>query len=148
MKNRSITKFFVLALSLVLFMTAVIGITAYAGNNDSGDIYSTTIVHDDKISLAIAVKATAEEIADGTVVVNYVWENSDDVKTATYGEAHATEEGYVWVVTEGVAAYDLGLNATITSYVKSGNEYVEVESGVYSVATFLYNKLYRDGVEG
>ena len=148
MKNRSITKFFVLALSLVLFMTAVIGITAYAGNNDSGDIYSTTIVHDDKISLAIAVKATAEEIANGTVVVNYVWENSDDVKTATYGEAHATEEGYVWVVTEGVAAYDLGLNATITSYVKSGDDYVEVESGVYSVATFLYNKLYRDGVEG
>ena len=125
MKNRSITKFFVLALSLVLFMTAVIGITAYAGNNDSGDIYSTTIVHDDKISLAIAVKATAEEIANGTVVVNYVW-----------------------VVTEGVAAYDLGLNATITSYVKSGDDYVEVESGVYSVATFLYNKLYRDGVEG
>ena len=144
MKNRSIAKIFVLALSLVLLMTAVIGLTASAEGEGSGDIYSTTIVHNDKISIAIAVKATAAEIADGTVVVNYTWDGSDVVKTATYREAHATKEGYVWVVTEGVAAYDLGLNANITSYYNGE----VVETGTYSVANFLYNKLYKDGVTG
>ena len=58
-----------LALSLVLLMTAAIGLTASAEGEGSGDIYSTTIVHNDKISIAIAVKATAAEIADGTASV-------------------------------------------------------------------------------
>lgn len=144
MKIRSIAKIFVLALSLVLLMTAAIGLTASAEGEGSGDIYSTTIVHNDKISIAIAVKATAAEIADGTVVVNYTWDGSDVVKTATYREAHASQEGYVWVVTEGVAAYDLALNANITTYYNGE----VVETGAYSVATFLYNKLYKDGVDG
>ena len=145
MKTKNLAKILVLALSLVLLMTAVIGITASAeGEDDRGNIYSTSIVHNDKISIAIAVKATAEEIANNTVTVKYQWADEAEPKTATYFGTHENQEGYVWVVTEGVAAYDLAREATITSYLNEGL----VESGKYSVATFLYNKLYIDGVTG
>ena len=148
MKTKNLAKILVLALSLVLLMTAVIGITASAEGedvvDDRGNIYSTSIVHNDKISIAIAVKATAEEIANNTVTVKYQWADEAEPKTATYFGTHENQEGYVWVVTEGVAAYDLAREATITSYLNEGL----VESGKYSVATFLYNKLYIDGVTG
>ena len=148
MKIRNLTKILVLALSLALLMTAAIGITASAEGEEvvdnRGDIYSTSIVHNDKIGIAIAVKATAEEIANNTVTVKYQWADEAEPKTATYFGAHETQEGYVWVVTEGVAAYDLAREATITSYLNEN----QVESGKYSVATFLYTKLYKDGVTG
>ena len=147
MKIRNLTKILVLALSLALLMTAAIGITASAEGEEvvdnRGDIYSTSIVHNDKIGIAIAVKATAEEIANNTVTVKYQWADEAEPKTATYFGTHE-KEGYVWVVTEGVAAYDLAREATITSYLNEN----QVESGNYSVATFLYTKLYKDGVTG
>ena len=148
MKIRNLTKILVLALSLALLMTAAIGITASAEGEEvvdnRGDIYSTSIVHNDKIGIAIAVKATAEEIANNTVTVKYQWADEAEPKTATYFGTHENQEGYVWVVTEGVAAYDLAREATITSYLNEN----QVESGKYSVATFLYTKLYKDGVTG
>lgn len=150
MKNRNYLRILLVALSLMLLIGAMVGQTVSAEGEGSGDIYSATIVHDDKISIAFAVKATEAELADGTVAVKYTWGEDTDEKTAVYSHPYASPEGktplegYVWVVTEGVAAYDIGVNANVKSYYNGE----VIEERAYSVATYLYNKLYRDGVTG
>lgn len=150
MKNRNYLRILLVALSLMLLIGAMVGQTVSAEGEGSGDIYSATIVHDDKISIAFAVKATEAELADGTVAVKYTWGEDTAEKTAVYSHPYVSPEGktplegYVWVVTEGVAAYDIGVNANVKSYYNGE----VIEERAYSVATYLYNKLYRDGVTG
>lgn len=142
MKTRKNSKLLILVLSLALLIGSVFAITASAAEAETGDLYAVTINHNDKISVAFIVKATQAEITDGTVAVKYTWEGGEE-QTAVY-HSNYSEPGYVYVVTNGVAAYELGKTLTFTVYTNG----VAGETGTYSVANFLYNKLYRDGATG
>ena len=142
MKTRKNSKLLILVLSLALLISSVFAITASAAEAETGDLYAVTINHNDKISVAFIVKATQAEITDGTVAVKYTWEGGEE-QTAVY-HSNYSEPGYVYVVTNGVAAYELGKTLTFTVYTNG----VAGETGTYSVANFLYNKLYRDGATG
>ncbi len=142
MKSRNLAKIFILIFSLALIIGTVVGITVSA-EESTGAMKGATIVHNDKIQIGIYVDATEEEIKNGTVRVEYTWSDEATVKTATYHSAGEDEkENYSLVVTEGVAAYELAKVATFTA--KYNDETVG-ESKTYSVAEFLYAKLYRDG---
>ena len=139
MKNRNLAKVFVLVLSLALLIGSVAGISVSAANVDNL-IAAQTIVHGAKIQIAVAVNAPS---ADG-VTVTYQWAGEANAKPATYdAEAPNAPAGTVVFVTEGVAAYELAKVATFTVEY-NGN----TQTKTYSVAQFLYTKLYNEKVGG
>ena len=84
MKN--ITKALVLALSLVLLVGSVIGISVAAEEvtDSTAAILAQSIVHKDKIQIAFAVDATADEVKAGDVTVEYYLDgDTENKKTAT-----------------------------------------------------------------
>ena len=138
MKTRNIAKLLVLVLSLALLIGSVAGISVSAANVDNL-IAAQTIVHGAKIQIAVAVNAPS---ADG-VTVTYQWAGEDTAKDAKYDATVNYKDGTVVFVTEGVAAYELAKVATIiVSY--NGN----TQTKTYSVAQFLYTKLYSEKVGG
>ena len=142
MKNRKLTKILVLALSLALLIGSAIGIAASADTVEgNGEILAQSIVHRDKIQIAFALDATADEVQAGTVKLEYYFDGeAENVKTAAY-YTDDTFNGNPVVVTEGVSAQDLTSVVTATSYVNGEAK----ETKTYSVAQFLLTKLYRDG---
>ena len=145
MKTRKNSKILILVLSLALLIGSVFAITASAAEAETGDLYAVNVYHNDKLAVMFAVKATQAEIQNGTVQVKYTWNDADPTEeVATYLEAHPTKAGYVYVVTTGVAAFALTDTVDFTVYTNG----VAGDSGTYSVATYLYNKLYRDAVTG
>ncbi len=147
MKNGKFSKILVFALSLALLIGSAVGIASSADTTDStGDILAQTIVHDDKIQIAFAVDATADEVLAGTVALEYYFDNdSANPKTAAlYVDASGaaiTKDGNAILVTEGVSAQDLTSVVTATTYVGGA----EKETKTYSVVQFLLTKLYKDG---
>lgn len=140
MKN--ITKALVLALSLVLLVGSVIGISVAAEEvtDSTAAILAQSIVHKDKIQIAFAVDATADEVKAGDVTVEYYLDgDTDNKKTATL-YSDGTYNGKPVLVTSGFAAQDLTSVVTATSYLNG----VAKETKTYSVAQFLLTKLYKD----
>lgn len=145
MKTRKNSKILILVLTLALLIGSVFAVTASAAEAETGDLYAVNVYHNDKLSVMFAVKATQAEIQNGTVQVKYTWNDENPTEEiATFHKAHPTKAGYVYVITSGVAAFRLTETVDFTVYV---NDEV-VESGTYSVAAYLYNKLYRDAVTG
>ena len=137
MKKFNFARIIVLVLSLALLVGAVFTIAASAEENDStGKFGNISLAYKDKVAIRVQVDATEEEILNGDVVVSY--ELNGKTANATY---HETLNGKVWVITEGIAFYDLGQIVTFSSYVNG----VQVESGrTYSAAQFFYKMLYTD----
>jgi hypothetical protein len=144
MKNSKLAKLLVMLLSLALLIGSAIGIAVSATGEDTientGAIEAKTIVHNDKIQLGFYIDATAEALTDGTFTVEYYWGEDGDVENAVVRE-DGIRAGSTLVATEGVAYYELTKVATVT--VKKNGE--AVDTAKYSVAQFLYAKLYADG---
>lgn len=147
MKNGKFSKILVLALSLALLIGSAVEIAVSADTTDStGEIYAQTIVHKDKIQIAFAVDATAEEVLAGTVALEYYFDGAtENTKTAAlYVDANGDavlKDGNVILVTEGVSAQDL--TSVVTATTKVNGEAKETKT--YSVVQFLLTKLYKDG---
>lgn len=140
MKN--ITKALVIALSLVLLIGSVIGISVAAeeATDSTAAILAQSIVHKDKIQIAFAVDATADEVKAGDVTVEYYLDgDTEDKKTAAL-YTDGTYNGKPVLVTQGFAAQDLTSIVTATSYLNG----VAKDTKTYSVAQFLLTKLNKD----
>ena len=146
MKNGKFAKILVLALSLALLIGSAVGIAASASTDSTGEIYAQSIVHDDKIQIAFAVDATADEVLAGTVALEYYFDGATaSTKTAAlYVDANGDavlKDGKVVLVTEGISAQDL--TSVVTATTKVNGEVKATKT--YSVVQFLLTKLYRDG---
>ena len=138
MKKLSNTRILVLVLSLVLIACAAFVVSASAEETaPKGSFGSISVAYGDKVSIQVVVNATEEEINNGDVVVTYSIGGVES--DATY--FRTDDKGRVWVVTEGIAAYNLAEVVTFNSYV--GDEQVE-SNRTYSVAQFLYKMLYTN----
>ncbi len=144
MKKTKITKALILALSLVLLVGSAIGISVAAEETTATDstakISAQSIVHDDKIQIAFAIDATADEVKAGTAYIEYYFDGDTANTKSAALYADATYQGKAILVTEGLAAQDLTSVVTATSYLNGA----EVETKTYSVVQFLLTKLYRD----
>ena len=138
MKNSKYARIIILVLSLALLIGAAIAISASAAETKAkGTFEGISVVYTDKVALRVIVNATPEEITGGTVVVSY--ELNGEKKNASYYKTD--DEGNVWVITEGIAAYDLTQTVTFSSTVNN----TAVESGrTCSVAQFVYAMLYTN----
>ena len=132
MKNRNLAKILTLVLSLALLIGSVAAINVSA---ETAEIAGVSIVHGAKIQIAIA--------ADDDATVTYKWGAEGETLTATKGDVIVSENaavnGKTAYLTEGVAYYELSKVAYIT---------VNGEEITYSVAQFLFAKIYRDKVGG
>ena len=138
MKKSNLTRILVLVLSLALLIGSAMAITASAEETPAkGEFGGASVAYGEKVAIRIAVQATKEEIVNNDVIVSY--EINGETKNATYKEDY--EGGYVWVMTEGIAAYDFVETVTFSSKVGE----TTIESGcTYSVAQFLYSMLYTN----
>jgi len=146
MKNTKLKRLLVMLLSLALLIGSAVGIAVSAEGEDTidntGVIEAKTIVHNDKIQIGFYIDADKTALTDGTFTVKYYWgDDTTAVKTAAVRD-DGLKPGSTLVVTEGVAYYELTKVVTVTVY--DANE-EEVDSATYSVAQFLYAKLYADG---
>ena len=143
MKTKNFVKILTLVLSLVLITCAVVGITAAAEDTHTNGLKGASIIHGDKIFIAFAVDVAEADFEN--VRIEYVWDGEETVHTASYYADEKVNDTYPAFVTEGIAAYDLGKQLTVTAYYNG--EQVG-ESKTYSVAQYLYTKLYEDKVTG
>ena len=138
MKKSSNARIIILFLSLALIIGSVFCISAAAEDASSiGKFGGISVAYGDKVAIRVAVNATEEQIKNGEVIVSYAMGG----KTADATYYTTDDNGQVWVITEGIAAFDLAQIVTFSSYV--GGTAVE-SNRVYSVAQFLYKMLYTD----
>ncbi len=122
----------------------------YATSVSEIPINAKTIVHSDKISIAFRIDSVpSKHVERGNVNLNlvYKWSDEEEWKYATL-RTSGTNTEYAVFETEGVAAYELTRTLEAVAYI--GDEIPEnpgesSKTKEYSVAEFLYNKLYRDG---
>ena len=139
MKKFGLTRILILVLSFALLVGAVLCISASAADSDNkGKFGSISVAYGDKVAIQVAVDATKEEIDNGDVVVTYTINEA----TANAVYYRTDDQGRVWVITEGIAAYDLAQEVVFSSYVNG--EQVEADR-TYSVAQFIYKMLYTNG---
>ena len=151
MKNSRFAKIAILALSLALVIGAVVGISVSAKDTDSG-IIAHNIVYGEKVAVAFAVDATLEEAE--SLKVAYYWEGDQaNLKNATLLDtsvaanvANIDGKQYPVFVTAGLPAKELTKVAYATVYTGDAPAEDAVWES-YSVAEYLYVRLYVDGFE-
>ena len=138
MKKLSYARILILVLSLALIVgaTFVVGVAA-AESDPKGKFGSISVAYGEKVAIQLVVNATEEEIKNGDVVVTY--QLGDKTANATYYRTDDNDR--VWVITEGIAAYNLGAVVSFSSYVNG--EQVMSDCN-YSVAQFIYKMLYTN----
>ena len=140
MKRSNYTKILILVLTFALLIGSALAITAMAEETaSSGKFGGISVAYGENVAIRVAVDATQEEIENGDVTVTYTL--CGKTANATYYETD--ENGTVWVITEGIAAFNLGKEVVFNSYV--GETQVEKDR-TYSVAQFLYTMLYASNV--
>ncbi|MBO5101532.1 MAG: hypothetical protein J6C39_03290 [Clostridia bacterium] len=150
MKNKRTVKLLILALSLMLLIGSALGIASSA-DTDSGsaDIIAANIIYGDRVQLAFAVDVGTAS-AEG---VNLYYHVSTPVlgvepKVATLLEGKTYAEGgksYPIYVTEGIPVKDIGDKVYAFAAEAGSALPEEPDYTVYSVAEYLYTRLYRDG---
>ena len=140
MKKYNLTKVLVLVLSFALLIGSVLAFSAAAESAETtdGTFGGISLVYKDTVAITVEVKATEEQIKNGDVVVSY--KLGDNTKNATYYCASENKEGYVQIITEGIAAYNFAETVTFSSSLKDGT--VVEEGRDYTVAEFLYKHIY------
>ncbi len=150
MKNKTISKIMLLALSVAILIGCAFAFSASAEETTTATstkdmILSQNIVYGDKVAMAYAVNVPVADYA--TVNVQYYWEGETvaDLKSATPLNINVNanlyeKDGvkYPVFITEGVAAKELGKVAYVTT--DGGATYI-----TYSAAEYLYVRLYEDG---
>lgn len=141
MKNSKTAKILMLIISAALLVGSVfcIGISAEE-TNTTGEIAAQSVIYGEKTYIEFAVYASSAN----EVNVTYTWEGDETVYTASEYTGDNYSEDTVIFVTDGVALYELGKQVTVT--VKVGEDVVDTKT--YSVAEFLYKKLYVEAVTG
>ena len=146
MKNTNFTKIAVLVLSLALLMGAVVAVSASAA--DEPEIFAQNVIYGDKISIVYAVDTTLEAANAGEVKVKYYWEDAPEaLYDAVLLDTTDTKnlcEGKPTFATTGVAPKELGKVAYATTYTGDAPA-ADAEWKTYSVAEYLYDRLYKDG---
>lgn len=146
MKNTNFTKIAVLVLSLALLMGAVVAVSASAA--DEPEIFAQNVIYGDKISIVYAVDTTLEAANNGDVKVKYYWEDdADTLYDAVLLDTTDSKnlcDGKPTFATAGVAPKELGKVAYATVYTGDAPA-ADAEWKTYSVAEYLYDRLYKDG---
>ena len=137
MKKFNYARIIVLVLSIALLIGAAFSISVAAADTSKGEFGSLSLAYADNVAIQVVVDATQEEIENGDVIVTYTV--NGETKNATY--YRTTEDGRVWVITEGIAVYNLAETVTFNSYV--GETQVERDR-TCSAALFIYVRLYND----
>ena len=136
MKRFNYARLLILALAFALLIGSAFVVTSMAEETPStGKFGGINIAYGENVAICVAVNATKEEIENGDVVVSYTL--CGETANATY--MADGKDGYNWVMTEGISAYNLAKEVVFESSVNGE----QVESGrTYSVAQFLYRMLY------
>ena len=140
MNKKLIIKLLSVTLLLSLLISLVL-ISPSAAEGSDGGILAQSIVHNDKIAIAFAVDATADEILDGSVSLGYSVDGGEEKTAALYTDG--TYGGNAVLVTEGFSAQDIADRVNATLY----RDGTVTDTATYSVLEFLYAKLYRDGFD-
>lgn len=156
MKNT--VKFIYLCLSLVLIITSAVCITVSAAETTDGQvkILAQNVVYDEKVSVAYAVDATIEEAESGEVKVSYylatnpakVYEAElldTTVETNLYivDNGDGTKTSYPTFATLGFAPQNFTDVVFAVAY-KGDTVPADAQYKEYSVAEYLYSRLYKD----
>lgn len=145
MKNFKHTKLLVLVLSLALLIGSAIGIAASASEAKAYEIEAINVIYKDQIYVAIAVNAPVEEAADIEVGYsfngkNYIAEYHSNVAV---WEDNGDDTLYPVFVTIGIPAKDMGEDVIAEAHAKGATA---GSTQNVSVASYLYQRLYKDGV--
>jgi len=153
MKTR-ISTLVVSVLALAILIAVTMGISAGAEESAEISIVAQNIVYGDRVAVAFAVNAIPENASD--ITVKYYWEDENTVKEAELLDPTVADNlyqkkdsdgnvvaSYPVFVTEGVPAKDLSRVAKAIAYV--GDTAPAEFTHVYSVAEYLYSRLYKDG---
>ena len=146
MKRQNTVKFLVLALSLALLIGSVFCIASFAANSGALEIEAINIQHGDRTYVVIAVDAPEDD--PETVEVSYTFGGNSYTatyigKSAIWYETTGDTTEYPIFSTIGIPAKDMGEDIVAEAHVKdSGDKGTERN---VSVATYLYQRLYKDG---
>ncbi|MBO5315905.1 MAG: hypothetical protein J6B48_05700 [Clostridia bacterium] len=143
MKNTKLSRIILLALSVAVLVGCALAFSVSAAEEENDGIVLKNLYYDEKVAILFAVDATVGQAENGDVTVEYYWDDAtDDVKQATYYPDDGTlGTDYPVFITEGLAAKELGKLAHVTFTDASGAKHEET----YSVAEYLYKRLYVDG---
>ena len=136
MKKFNYAKIIILVLSLALIIGSVFAVTVAAQDDTTGKFGGISIAYGENVAIRVVVNATEDEIKNGDVVVSY--ELNGVSKNATY---YNTDAYGVWVITEGIAAYDL---AQVITFSSTANGVQVEQNRKCSVAQFIYAMLYTN----
>lgn len=154
MKN-TFTKIALLVLSFALLACIFVGF-ANAEDAPAEDykILSQNVIYNDNVSIVYAVDVSVEDAKAGNVKVAYYWEGDDTVYNAVLLDTTVADnlynDTYPCFATTGVAPKALGKVAYATVYnARTGDApaagAADVEWKSYSVAEYLYARLYKMG---
>jgi len=133
------TKILVFALSLALIITSLFAFGVSASeNNDTPYIKAVNVAYGDRVQMLVAVEPGASDIADLTVTYTLNGEEYEAPlhPTETYGELPV-------YYTVGISPKDIADEVTFELKAQGA----EVGSSyTASVATYLYARLYKDGI--
>ena len=150
MKNKRTVKLLVTALSLVILVGSLIGIAVSAETDGTqSDIIAANIVYGDRVQLAFAVDTEVAN-AENTKLYYHIGTpvQGAEPKTATLLEGETyTENGvrYPIYVTEGIPVKDIGDKVYAFAASADAELPADPDYTVYSVAEYLYARLYKDG---
>ncbi len=145
MKN-TFTKIALLVLSLALLACISFAVSA---EETSGEvkILAQNVIYNDNVSIVYAVDASIEDAKAGNVKVAYYWEGEETVYNAALLDTTVQDnlyEGHPCFATTGVAPKALGKVAYATVYTGDAPAEDAVWKS-YSVAEYLYARLYKNG---
>lgn len=156
---KKFSKILIMILSLALLIGSVVAVGASAEESNTREILAKNVAYTDNVTMLFAVDASLDEAIAGTVKVAYYWEedgvavikeakllypydeNDNEIDQYIY---HEGGEKYPVYYTEGVPAKELGREVKIVAY--TGTLPEDAEFATYSVAEYLYARLYKDGV--
>ncbi len=150
MKNKRTLKLLIAVLSLALLVGSALGLVASAESTDTtADIIAANIVYGDRVQLAFAVDTEVSN-AENINLYYYIGTpvKGSEPKIATRLEGKTYTEGgvsYPIYVTEGVPAKDIGDKFYAFAAPAVGELPENPDYMVYSVAEYLYSRLYNDG---
>jgi len=144
MKKTNSIKIFTLVISLVLMIGIAVGIVASAEESNTYEIKSININYDDTVNVLIAVDAPN---ADNIEVLYTIGDNATEYEATYYGMVDIYDDGISYPVyyTKGIAPKDMG--EKVSAYAKVADaEVTNPEKRDISVATYFYERLYKNGV--
>ena len=144
MKKTNSIKIFTLVISLVLMIGIAVGIVASAEESNTYEIKSININYDDTVNVLIAVDAPN---ADNIEVLYTIGDNATEYEATYYGMVDIYDDGNSYPVyyTKGIAPKDMG--EKVSAYAKVADaEVTNPEKRDISVATYFYERLYKNGV--